>query len=395
MPKLATWFTPSLQTISRSSGRSAVAAAAYRACTELHDERTGITHNFKPKAKRDLVCNVLVGVPNNDISKLWNDAERAENRNNSTVARELMLPLPHEWTDKQRRDCVYDIATMLNDKYKVAVQASIHRKSKTNVNEHGHIEFTTREVDKNGKFGKKTRILDDKKTNEVSKLRETICEIVNSHAVKNQSDWYVYAGKFSDIIEDHIPTNHISINHGRKQEIYIALNRQEVADAKKELKIIKNNIASIDMQIEELSQVPTCQQIVEKQVAAEELAGKDKKFKDELKAQVKLDYHYYQELSLEVGDLIDKINNAKRLEQEQGIQGYTFDIEIEYAEKDAIVKKIEERFKEPQYKEMLKELGLAAMFDDPDELVNADYTQSTNAIEQKNDDKNDNNNNSM
>ncbi|MBK9444098.1 MAG: MobA/MobL family protein [Comamonadaceae bacterium] len=395
MPKLATWFTPSLQTISRSSGRSAVAAAAYRACTELHDERTGITHNFKPKAKRDLVCNVLVGVPNNDISKLWNDAERAENRNNSTVARELMLPLPHEWTDKQRRDCVYDIATMLNDKYKVAVQASIHRKSKTNVNEHGHIEFTTREVDKNGKFGKKTRILDDKKTNEVSKLRETICEIVNSHAVKNQSDWYVYAGKFSDIIEDHIPTNHISINHGRKQEIYIALNRQEVADAKKELKIIKNNIASIDMQIEELSQVPTYQQIVNKQETAAELVGMDKAFKEELKAQLKQDFANYEVLGDVVVDLAEQLRDCNSLIA-NGIEPLgIFEIQIEYTEKRAKLDKITEKFKDQQFKEMLKELNLYYIFNVDDELQSVDYTQSTNAIEKKNNDNNDNNNNSM
>ena len=293
MPRLATWFTPSLQTISRSSGRSAVAAAAYRACTLLYDERTGITHDFRPKAKKDLVCNVLVGVPNNDISKLWNDAERAENRNNSTVARELMLPLPHEWTDKQRHDCVYDIATMLNEKYKVAVQASIHRKSKTNVNEHGHIEFTTREVDANGKFGKKTRILDDKKTNEVSKLRETICEIVNKHAVRNKSDWYVYAGKFSDVIEDHIPTHHISTNYGHKQKQFIDLNRQEVAEACKEIRNIKNKISSIDEKMETLLRVPTREQI---------------------KQQLIIDCDTYFEMVDKILKRSDELNNAKQIE---------------------------------------------------------------------------------
>jgi flagellar biosynthesis chaperone FliJ len=360
MPKLATWFTPSLQTISRSSGRSAVAAAAYRACTELHDERTGITHNFKPKAKRDLVCNVLVGVPNNDISKLWNDAERAENRNNSTVARELMLPLPHEWTDKQRRDCVYEIATMLNEKYKVAVQASIHRKSKTNVNEHGHIEFTTREVDKNGKFGKKTRILDDKKTNEVSKLRETICEIVNSHAIKNQSDWYVYAHKFSDIITDHVPTHHISTNYGHKQKHFIDLNRQEVAEARNELKNIKNKISSIDKQLEELSQAPTREQI---------------------KQQLKNDCDAYFAIGAQLLRLDEKLNNGKQIEatgtQVNGLHDLEHELKIKYTELD----RLEQQIKTDENKELLIELGKFALFFNNEEQEESSYSYSLESVD--------------
>ena len=39
MSNLATWFNPSLQVMQRSKGRSAVAAAAYRSCTFLHDKR--------------------------------------------------------------------------------------------------------------------------------------------------------------------------------------------------------------------------------------------------------------------------------------------------------------------------------------------------------------------
>ena len=46
---LATWFTPSLQTISRSAGRSAVAAAAYRACVKLIDQTTGLIHDYTKK----------------------------------------------------------------------------------------------------------------------------------------------------------------------------------------------------------------------------------------------------------------------------------------------------------------------------------------------------------
>ena len=189
MANLATWFTPSLQTISRSAGRSSVIAAAYRACTKLTDERLGITRDFTPKGKHGLAGNICIGVPNDDIEKLWNDAEKSETRANSTVARELMIPLSSEWSDDERSECVRAIAQMLRDEYGVAVLASIHRPARDNKNDHAHILFTTRTVDANGIFGKKTRILDDAKTGEVKKMRERVCAIVNEHALANGSSW--------------------------------------------------------------------------------------------------------------------------------------------------------------------------------------------------------------
>lgn len=252
MPSLATWFSPSLQTISRSAGRSSVLAAAYRACTKLTDERLGITRDFTPKGKHGLAGNICIGIPNDDIEKLWNDAEKSETRANSTVARELMIPLASEWSDHERRECVRAIAQMLRDEYGVAVLASIHRPARDNNNDHGHVLFTTRTVDADGVFGKKTRILDDAKTGEVKKMRERICAIVNENAVANGSDWYVYAGKFAEVLEDHIPTNHISIKHGKKQKQYIEANRKEVKEALAFKKMAPTKIAENDAEIADL-----------------------------------------------------------------------------------------------------------------------------------------------
>lgn len=252
MANLATWFTPSLQTISRSSGRSAVLAAAYRACIKLTDERLGITQDYTPKGKHGLAGNICIGIPNDEIGKLWNDAEKSETRANSTVARELMIPLSAQWNDNERRECVRAIAQMLRDEYGVAVLASIHYPAKDNRNHHGHLLFTTRTVDAEGNFGKKTRILDDAKTGEVKKMREAVCAIVNEHAIANGSDWYVYAGKFADILEDHIPTTHISIAHGKKQKQYIDANRKEVKESQAEIAKTKYGIKAIDAKIANL-----------------------------------------------------------------------------------------------------------------------------------------------
>ena len=214
MSNLATWFTPSLQVMQRSKGRSAVAAAAYRACTLLQDERVGVPHDYRPK--RGHVSTELFGVQGlklgiDDIGTLWNAAEKSENRKNSAVARELMVPLPAEWTDEQRRLCVRGLSEMLVARYGVAVMASIHRPA-NGLNDHAHILFTTREVDSQMNFGKKTRVLDDMKTGEVKLMREEVCRVINEHAKTNGADWYVYAGKFAEVEEWHIPTVHIPIN---------------------------------------------------------------------------------------------------------------------------------------------------------------------------------------
>lgn len=244
---LATWFTPSLQTISRSAGRSAVAAAAYRACVKLIDQTTGLIHDYT--RKRGHVETLLIGA--DDISELWNKAEAAENRKNSTVARELMLPLPDEWTNDERRECVRDIAQHLRDTYGVAVGASIHGPGRHDRNNHVHMMFTTRAVDNDGNFGKKTRILDDMKTGEVSKLREAICKIVNSHAEKLDSDFYVYAGKFSDIDKNHIPTKHIPITAGKEyraaitaQNTQVKIHLANVATHEKKAELLKAELSN-------------------------------------------------------------------------------------------------------------------------------------------------------
>ena len=252
MPSLATWFSPSLQTISRSAGRSSVLAAAYRSCEKLTDERLGITRDFRPKGKHGLASNICIGIPDDDIGLLFNNAEKAESRVNSTVARELMVPLPSGWTDDERAQCARGLGEMLRARYGVAVLVSIHRPSKDNNNDHVHILFTTRTVDADGVFGQKTRVLDDAKTGEVKKLREAVCELVNIQARAQGEDWYVYAGKFSDVITDHIPTTHISIAHGKNQQTLIDANREDVKEARAVVAKTKSEIAINDVKIAEL-----------------------------------------------------------------------------------------------------------------------------------------------
>ena len=96
----------SVKAFSRAKGRSATAAAAYRAAIRIVDERTGLVHD---DARRTGVAHSEFVVPEQSLARardrdrLWNEAELAEWRRNSTVAREFEVALPiHECLQPSR-----------------------------------------------------------------------------------------------------------------------------------------------------------------------------------------------------------------------------------------------------------------------------------------------------
>lgn len=155
----------SVQSISRSGGRSATAAAAYRTAQKITDERTGQIHDYTRKGGVvDLAMYLPDGAPAMTTAELWNKAESAENRKNSQVARELLVALPHELTEVQRRELVDAIAGAMVERYSVAAEAAIHRPGAEGDqrNHHVHLMFTTRRMDASGQLTEKTRELDVK-----------------------------------------------------------------------------------------------------------------------------------------------------------------------------------------------------------------------------------------
>src|SRR3954453_3778746 len=89
----------SAKLISRSSGRSAVAAAAYRSASALLDERVARTHDFSDKA--DVIPSEILlpaSAPERwaDRATLWNVVEAAEKRKDAQLAREVEFALPRE-----------------------------------------------------------------------------------------------------------------------------------------------------------------------------------------------------------------------------------------------------------------------------------------------------------
>ena len=94
-----------------------------------------------------------------DREALWNEAERAENRSNSRVAREYEIALPCELTQTQRLDLVRGFATEIADRYGVAVDFAIHapHRAGDERNHHAHLLATTRVVEPGG-LGEKAAI---------------------------------------------------------------------------------------------------------------------------------------------------------------------------------------------------------------------------------------------
>lgn len=159
----------SMKPMSRSSGRSAVAAAAYRSGQKLTNERDGLTHDFTRKGG---VEHSEIVIPEGsdaewakDRSRLWNAAEHSEKRKDGRVAREIEVALPHELTGEQRLALTREFSQGLADRYGVAVDFSIHTPdSKTDArNHHAHIMMTTRKLEASGLGEKSTLELENKK----------------------------------------------------------------------------------------------------------------------------------------------------------------------------------------------------------------------------------------
>lgn len=248
MATLATWFTPSLSVISRTNGSSSVASAAYRACVKLYDKLWDKTYDYTPK--RGQIFTEIFGNFIGGLEELWNAAEAADTRKNSRTAREIMIPLPEEWTDEERIEFSKDAGKLLYDSYGVAGQYSLHAPDKKNKNFHVHILFTTREVSHN-EFGKKTRILDEgKKNGEVTNLRNRIAELMNQHAKKNGSDFFVTGGKFVEFDEDHIPTKNIPINATPELRAEIEEYNRQIIEIRGKLKKVNGDIKNNEAEIQ-------------------------------------------------------------------------------------------------------------------------------------------------
>lgn len=151
----------SAKVISRGAGRSAVAAAAYRAGEAIHDQRldrvqdytdkAGVVHSeilLPPEAPKELA----------DRATLWNRVEAGEKRGDAQLAREVEVALPRELPKASGIELVRDFVVRQFVALGMIADLNVHhdRGPSGELKPHAHVMLTMRSVGPEG-FGLKVR----------------------------------------------------------------------------------------------------------------------------------------------------------------------------------------------------------------------------------------------
>jgi hypothetical protein len=166
-----------IRNISRGKGRSAIAAAAYRAGERLVDARDGRVSDYRNKREIDHTALLVPSEAQGWVhgrERLWNAVETAERRSDARLAKEVNIALPVELSKSDQIALAEAYGRWLMGQGLI-VDVAVHGLSTSNP--HFHAMFTTRELKESG-FGKKHRWLDDKAF--IVKCRQAWTEICNA-----------------------------------------------------------------------------------------------------------------------------------------------------------------------------------------------------------------------
>lgn len=176
--------------ISRSQGRSAVAAAAYRSAERLHDERCDRMHDYTKK--EDVAFKEILlpeGAPEwmQDRAALWNAVEQREKRKDAQLARDFNIALPRELTLEQNIELIRDFVKteFVNQGMVADVCLHVDKAKDGELQPHAHVLLTMREVTADG-FCQKVRAWNAKEN--LLQWREHWAETANRHLVLHGHD---------------------------------------------------------------------------------------------------------------------------------------------------------------------------------------------------------------
>lgn len=252
----------SVKTISRSQGRSATAAAAYRAGAAVTDERTGLIHDYTRKS--GVLFNQIIlpaHAPSwaSDRNRLWSEAEFSETRKNSTVAREIVIALPSELAGSERAAIALQFAIELSEKHCLAVEVSMHAPNRggDSRNFHAHILMSTRRLSHDG-FTEKSREWDDRKQGSETVLywRERWAALQNKALERAGFDVRVsHLSLDAQGIDERTPTAHQGVSvtaMTRRGQATDHQDREAARQAASETRAAQSVIDDLNNQISEL-----------------------------------------------------------------------------------------------------------------------------------------------
>jgi hypothetical protein len=162
-------FYMKVNIIGRSSGRSAIGAAAYRRSAKMQsvthaayqrgekiiEKGDKTTHDYRSKGG---VVHSEIMLPDGappefmDAQTLWNAVEASEKRKDAQLAREIIVALPKEFNLEEQIEVLR--AYLQENFVKIGICADFSIHDKGDGNPHAHIMLTTRNVTPDG-FGKK------------------------------------------------------------------------------------------------------------------------------------------------------------------------------------------------------------------------------------------------
>lgn len=180
----------SAKIISRANGSSALASAAYRSASRLHDQRLDRHHDFSNKAG---VVHSEVMLPDSapehlaDREKLWNAVEAAELRKDAQVSREVEFAIARELNQTEGIRLARDFVEREFVAQGMIADLNVHWDvgADGEPKPHAHVMLTLRNVDEDG-FGKKNR--DWNRTDLLEKWRERWAEHANQRLAELDID---------------------------------------------------------------------------------------------------------------------------------------------------------------------------------------------------------------
>ncbi|WP_420139877.1 Ti-type conjugative transfer relaxase TraA [Sphingomonas sp.] len=180
----------SAKVISRASGSSALAAAAYRSASRLYDERLDRSHDFSNKAG---VVHSEVMLPEGapaelgERAALWNAVEASEKRIDAQLAREVEFALPRELDQAEGIRLAQDFVSREFVARGMVADLNVHWDvgADGEAKPHAHVMLTMREVGEEG-FGAKAR--DWNRTDLLQHWREAWAEHVNQRLAELDID---------------------------------------------------------------------------------------------------------------------------------------------------------------------------------------------------------------
>ena len=244
----------SIKIVSRGKGKSAVAAAAYRAGEKLTNEWDGLTHDYTRKG--GVVHSEIMLPPHappsfSDRSILWNSVEQIEKSNNSQLAREIEIALPVELSREEQTRLVREYCSSQFVSKGMIADFNLHDTG--GGNPHAHILLTMRPLDEKGAWlpkskkeyvldenGEKIRLLSGRyKTRKVDLVdwnnrenaevwRRAWADLANEYLAQNNRPERIDHRSYERQGIDQIPTVHVGVSATQMEKKGIVTERGEL-----------------------------------------------------------------------------------------------------------------------------------------------------------------------